>query len=147
MTFAVKRKIVLAGLVGVTTWPLMHHGLVRTLDLNAWHWFGWSMYAVPARRVRAFPFSLDDDRRLELVGLSPHHAALVKSADDDFAQLRMQFGKLVAPDEFARALFAAYPDVERIAIDVRHIRLDRSTAKVGEHSHPPYKYHRRDMVD
>lgn len=147
MTYERKRQVVCAALMALTIWPLVHHVTVRSLDLDPWKLFGWSMYTVPGRRVRAFPVSLDDDRRLELAGLSPHHAALVKSAYDDFAQLRIQFGKLVAPDEFARALFAAYPDVDRIAIDVRHIRLDRSTAKVGEHSHPPYKYHRRDMVE
>ncbi|MEE8508985.1 MAG: hypothetical protein V3T07_07970 [Myxococcota bacterium] len=147
MTYERKRQVVCAALLVLTIWPLVHHVTVRSLDLDPWKLFGWSMYTVPPRRVRAFPVSLDDGRRLGVDGLSPHHAALVMSAYDDFAQLRMQFGALVTPDEFARALFVAYPDVEGIAIDVRHIRVDRSTAKVSERSHPPYKYHRRDMAE
>ena len=55
MTYAVKRKIVLAGLVVVTAWPAVHHGLVRALDLNPWHWFGWSMYTVPPPEPGGLP--------------------------------------------------------------------------------------------
>ena len=149
MTFERKRQVVCMALVVLAIWPLVHHVAVRRFDLDPWKLFGWSMYTVPPRRVRAFPVSLEDDRLLGVAGLPPHHARLVKSAYDDFSQLRRQWGEFVTPDEFARSLFVAYPEVDRLAIYVQHIRVDRSTAKVGEHSisDPPYKYHRRDMVD
>ncbi len=147
MTYAVKRKIVVAGLVVVTAWPLVHHGLVRTLDLNAWHWFGWSMYAVPPQSLEVYPYSLPDRRLLGTAGLSPPSERAVMRVYDEFGRRRLEFGKRLPPIEFARALFRAFPGEDSIEINIRRLSLDRSSAMFVETRRERYEYHRAEMTD
>ena len=147
MTYAVKRKIVLAGLVIVTAWPPVHHGLVRALDLNPWHWFGWSMYTVPPQSLEVYPYSLPDRRALRPAGLSPLSAQALMRVYDDFGRRRLEFGKRLPPTEFARALFRAFPGEDSIEINIRRLGLDRSSAMFVETRRERYEYHRAEMTE
>ncbi len=147
MSYQTKRKIVIVALVTLTIWPLVHHVAVRRLDLNPWHWFGWSMYATPPRRIRAHAISVPDGGKLDLQGLSRAEATRVLRAYDEFSTRRIEYGDRVEPDEFARALFRAYPRERQIKISVQRLGLDRATGMVVEKriTDPPYVYSRSDM--
>ena len=103
MTFETRKKIVVALLVVACLWPLAHHVMVRSLNLNPWKWFGWSMYTVPPYRVRARAVSLDQRRYLELNDLTRDRAREVLEAYDDFSRRRMKFCGSTPLDRFARA--------------------------------------------
>ena len=107
------------------------------------------MYTVPPRMLRAIPFSLDDGRALGLAGLPGQQVQHLRSTYAAFTQLGTVFGDHAEPKAFARALFGAYPEVDRIAIYVHHFRVNRVTARVEEHhiSEPPYRYDRRGVLD
>ncbi len=149
MTYQVKKRSVITALVLLTIWPMAHHVIVRTLDLNPWKWFGWSMYTVPPQRVRAFAFSLDDQRLLDLSRLSRREAQRLMQAYNDFSLLRLEFGPRVEPDGFARALLAAFPEVNGVSIYIQRLGVDRASATVVEQSltDPPYTYRRNDLFE
>ena len=149
MMYQAKKRSVIAALVLLTIWPMAHHVIVRTLDLNPWKWFGWSMYTVPPQRVRAFPYSLDDHRRLDPSRLPRLEAQRLMQAYNDFSLLRLEFGPRVEPDGFARALLAAFPEVNGVSIYIQRLGVDRATATVVELSltDPPYTYRRDDLFE
>ncbi|MCH8152888.1 MAG: hypothetical protein IH830_11020 [Planctomycetes bacterium] len=149
MMYRTKQKTVLLAVAFLTIWPMAHHVIVRTLDLNPWKWFGWSMYTVPPQRVRAFAFSLDDQRLLDLSRLSRREAQRLMQAYNDFSSLRLEFGPRVEPDGFARALLAAFPEVTGVSIYIQRLGVDRASATVVEQSltDPPYTYRRNDLFE
>ena len=147
MSYALKRKIVLVGLVVVAVWPAAHYGLVRTLDLNPWHWFGWSMYTAPPRSLKVYPYSLHDRTSLSPDRLSPSSARRLKRVYDDFGRRRLEFGKRLPPTEFARALFRAFPGEDGIEINIQRLGLDPSSAMFVEIRRQRYEYHRGEMTD
>lgn len=145
MSFKVKRKIAIAMLVATTAWPLVHHGLVRSFGLNPWKFFGWSMYAAPSFRVIGYPLSLADGRVLSSDGLTSEAKQRLVSVFHDFSSKRIEYGRLLPPDAFARALFTEYPEEEGIEIVLKRIGLDRKPSKIGELERFHYEYHRTDF--
>ncbi|MCZ6543012.1 MAG: hypothetical protein O6768_05050 [Planctomycetota bacterium] len=149
MMYQAKKRSVITALVLLTIWPMAHHVIVRALDLNPWKWFGWSMYTVPPQRVRAFAFSLDDQRRLLPTRLPRRDAQRLMQAYNDFSLLRLEFGPRVEPDGFARALLVAFPEVNGVSIYIQRLGVDRASATVVEQSltDPPYTYRRDDLFE
>ena len=107
------------------------------------------MYTVPPQRVRAFAFSLDDQRLLDLSGLPRREAQRLMQAYNDFSLLRLEFGPRVEPDGFARALLVAFPEVNGVSTYIQRLGVDRASATVVEQSltDPPYTYRRDDRFE
>ena len=86
MTIDAKRRIVFIGFVVVTIWPLVHHVIVRSLDMSPWKGFGWSMYCVPPRVTNTYVYSLDDGRPLRLAELTPAQQQALRRVADEFGK-------------------------------------------------------------
>jgi hypothetical protein len=63
VTSARKKRAVFLLMVVLSVWPLAHHWMATTWDMDPWRFFGFSMYAVPKSRVAlvTFGFGVDPD--------------------------------------------------------------------------------------
>ncbi len=145
MTLDTKRKIVTWGLVVLTVWPLVHHVIVRSLDLSAWKGFGWSMYYVPPRLANTYLYSLDDDRPLTQRELTPAQRQALRRAADEFGKWRAEFGPLVEPDAFGRVALDCYPNEQGIELVVEDVAVSRSSATFERQRVDRYEYRRSEM--
>jgi len=41
----IKKRVLFVALVFLAVWPILHHGIVTTYDMDPWLYFGLSMYA------------------------------------------------------------------------------------------------------
>ena len=145
MTIDTKRKIVTWGLVVLTVWPLVHHVIVRSLDLSAWKGFGWSMYCVPPRMANTYVFSLDDGRQLGGHGLDRQRQQELFRAAGEFGKWRAEFGRWIEPDEFARVVLSCYPSVQRVELVVEQVAVARSSATFERQRVDRYEYRRSEL--
>ena len=117
-----RRRVMLAIVVFVLVWPLVHIGLVTRYRLDPWEFFAWSMYAVPAARVQVrveverdgevFPLRAMGDMRRQ-----------VRS----FARRRTALGLLAPTESLAREIFAGDSTVDAVIIETREVVLDRKS--------------------
>ena len=47
-----KRRVILTGLALLSVWPVAHHSLVTSFDMDPWRFLGFSMYAVPKSMIK-----------------------------------------------------------------------------------------------
>lgn len=145
MTIATKRRIVLVGFAVVAIWPLVHHVIVRSLDMSPWKGFGWSMYCVPPRVTNTYLYSLDDGRSLRLGEVTPPQQQALRRAADEFGKWRAEFGALVKPDAFGRVALDCYPNEQRIELVVEDIGVVRSSATFERQRVDHYEYRRSEL--
>lgn len=145
MKFETKRRIVTVALVVLTLWPTAHYGIVAATGLNPWKWFGWAMYCVPARRVRTDVADLATQASITLDSLDPRARARLLKAYDEFSDARMEFGELIVPDDFARAVLRAFPATQGIRIRVQHVVVDLDTAMVVAGEEFDFEYQRSEL--
>lgn len=140
-----KARCVLALLVASTLWPLAHHALAQAFDWNPWKWFGWAMYTTPARRVRAEAWT-PEGRPLNLAGVPPAAAERALAAYREWSNRRIELGGSAAPDAFAEALFAAYPEVAAFEVRAFDVRMERASASFVERpaAGSPWSYRRHE---
>jgi hypothetical protein len=138
-----KRGLALLVLAATTSWPLVHHGIVRTRGLNPWKWFGWAMYTTPPVRVRAEVWT-PEGRPLDLRGVAPGAAQAALAAYRSWSSEVQELGGASAPDAFAATIFTAYPDVERFEVRAFAVRMDRESALLVERpvEGSPFPYRR-----
>jgi hypothetical protein len=148
MTLATKGKLVAALVAFLAIWPLVQHVTVRALDLNPWHFGGWAMYATPPRFLR-HRVEAPGGRELKADLLPPHRARQVRLAYRNFLTRRLEWGDRVKPDDYARALFEAFREVDRLKITVEDLRIDRESAMIRRYriSDPPYRYRRSELLE
>ena len=142
MTIDAKRRIVFVGIVVLTLWPVVHHVIVRALDLSAWKGFGWSMYCVPPRVASTYVYSLDDGRPLTLQELPPAQQQAMRRAADEFGKWRAEFGRWVVPDAFGQVALDCYPNELGIELVVEQIAVARSSATFERQRVDRYEYRR-----
>lgn len=142
MSFFAKRHLVIGLLVAISLWPLAHHAIVRSTGLSPWKGFGWSMYCVPPRNVRAYVYAAGTDQPLPLEILDPSSQSAVKAAYKRFSDMRAELGPSVTPDIFAVELLRRYRDVAAVDIYVEHRILGRSSARIERESFDRYRYER-----
>ena len=145
MTIDTKRRIVLVGFVVVTIWPLVHHVIVRSLDMSPWKGFGWSMYCVPPRSANTYLYSLDDGRPLTLREVTPAQQQALRRAADEFGKWRAEFGPLVEPDAFGQVALDCYPNEQGIELVVEHVAVARSSATFERQRVDRYEYRRSEL--
>lgn len=118
MTSRLRIRLATGLVVFVLLWPPVQHVAARTFELDPWAFFGFAMYAVPNLRVNvraARLASLDPHAEPDWNAISPVSYAALRS----FAERRARWGRLLAPDNVARELFAAQPDLPGLLIRVR----------------------------
>jgi len=114
-----------AVMAALTVWPLVQIGLCFRYDLSPWKLAGWGMYAQP--RLGA---SIDVLARESAGGTAeplPPVAYHVVAEADRFLQDWRWLRRLVRPDVFARAVFAAFPRYQVLEIVVHQQVLDHDT--------------------
>ena len=106
----------------------MHHTLVRSVDLDPWAFFGWSMYAVPNLRlnVRAARVEAGSEAVPDWNAISPALYGPMRA----YALRRQRWGELLAPDALAERIFAEQPELPGLLIRVRRWVIDRDSARL-----------------
>ena len=134
-----KRNLVHAALVVFTAWPVIHLGLVKRYDVNPWKLAGWGMYSAPQlpSYVQITCLTPDSVGSYELRSLRADLEAELQK----FLLLRRHLGRLVEPDEFARALLDYYPTIDGVDIAVLEPVLNPGTGMIEEQS-ATYEYRR-----
>jgi hypothetical protein len=125
MAVRVRHGLVAVLMACLTVWPLVQIGLCFRYGLSPWKLAGWGMYAEP--RLGA---TLDVVARETPDGTAeplPPVAYGVMAEADRFLQDWRWLRRLVRPDRFAQAVFAAFPKYQALEIVVNHQVLDRST--------------------
>jgi hypothetical protein len=112
----------------VLAWPLAHAGLVARHHLDAWEFFGWSMYARPAARVqvRVDVERGGETRPLRVMGERRRRV-------QRFARRATAFGRLARAEPFAREILEWDPTIDAVTIVTREVVLDRDTAMLVGH--------------
>lgn len=147
MSYAVKERIVVVLLALSFAWPLVHYGLVRSLRLDPWNWWGWAMYTMPPPRVKARTVSLDTGRDFQVAETSREHGRRIYQAYAEYCDRHRNYGGLAEPDAFARVLLEAFPTHSGVRIDIWRVELDRTTGMVEEKPDEgwSYEYRRADV--
>jgi hypothetical protein len=125
----VRRRLAIGALAVVLVWPPVHHVLVRTLEIDAWTFFGWSMYAVPNLRLNVRAASVAGDGTLDwnAVSLSAWKPMRL------YGERRLRWGRLLTPDTLASEIFELQPELPGLLIRVVRFRIDRESARIGSH--------------
>jgi hypothetical protein len=132
-----KKRAILALLLLIAVWPLVHRVLVMRFEMNPWKLGGFAMYAgaVPPLRVTVFHDSARgvvplDERRLP---------AAVRQRLRQFRIERHALGQFRSADDAGRAILSALPEQEWVVISVQRLTLDPATARMRA-SRKRYRY-------
>jgi hypothetical protein len=123
-----KTRVAVALVALGALWPLCHRALVAWLDVNPWKLGGFAMYttAMPPLLVGLF-----GERQGRLVaidpGALPHDARALLQR---FEQERHALGRLRSPEDVARRVLIARPELERVVVVVQRTTLDPATARM-----------------
>lgn len=130
----------IVGLALFAVWPLVHRGLVATLDISPWRFFGWAMYCQPKLPLGIDIYVLRGDTSVELDKASSVPPELRRQRHS-YARRREIWGALLPPNELARGVLEAVADAEGVEIVVRRLVLDPSTSHIASRHHT-YRYAR-----
>lgn len=122
-----RRRLALSLLTAVTVWPLLQHGLARSLELDPWAFFGFAMYSVPNLRLNVRAGALDGSGREPDWSAVPFSSyALLR----EYAERRARYGRLLSPDHLARRLLDANPEIPQLLIRIRRWRISPETSRL-----------------
>jgi hypothetical protein len=145
VSFAARRRIVIALVVGMALWPALHFPLMRALDLNPWNWFGWAMYTQPAERIQVSYHSLDG-AALGHRSLGPHGLEALKRAYGPWSRRYLQIHGFAPPDELARVLLRHLEGWDGVVVRVERIGLERESARIAVLRTEEYTYRRAEWL-
>lgn len=126
MSSRLRCRAAIAALIAVFLWPPVHHGLVRSFDLDPWSFFGWSMYAVPNLRLNVRAARLEAGSAPDWNAISPALYGPMRA----YALKRQRWGELLPPDALAEQIFAEQPEHPGLLIRVRRWVIDRDSARL-----------------
>ena len=123
----IKKRVVFVAIVILALWPIVHHRIVTTYDMDPWLYFGLSMY------TRSRPI-------IEIVDIEAAYAGQpFQSVNRDalraslplqlnlhmLADARSAYGMLYNPEPVVEEMFDAFPrDIDRLAFTMRSLSLD-----------------------
>lgn len=129
MSLTLKRRVLYAGLLLFTLWPLAHMYLVTHFEVSAWKLAGWGMYATPRPSfVQMAVFGRRPDRR-EFEGLTSIPAPCQEQASQFLSRERW-LGRLIRPDGVARSFREQTPQFADLRIIMNVPALDRETGMI-----------------
>ena len=115
----------------VLVWPLVHAGLVARYGVDPWELFGWSMYALPAKRVQV---RVEVERDGEIGPLRAMGAT--RQRVKEFARRRTALGSLASPEPLARTLLDEEDGIDAVIVVIRQIELDRGSSRLVARDEP-----------
>ncbi len=129
MSLTLKRRVLYAGLLLFTLWPLAHMYLVMHFQLSAWKLAGWGMYATPRPSFAGMAvFARRADRgQFEALRSIP---APCQAQASEFLNRQRWLGQLIRPDELARSLGERMPQFADLRIITYAPVLDRATGMI-----------------
>ena len=130
MSITAKTKIVVAGLTALTIWPLAHVAICARWDASPWKLAGWGMYATPRPRtigMEVYGRGTGGDAFEQLTAPTPP----LRAEATAFLERWRWLGGLAHPDAFARLIFEARPDWNRLRIELYRSHLDAATGMVS----------------
>lgn len=140
MSGGIKRRAILALLLVVALWPLLHRVLVARYDLNPWKFFGFAMYCVPTLEPQ-LRLHVDYGGRVEVLDVSQPDFARVRAEIEVYQHDRGVWGDLATPDRVAAAVFEVLTRPESVEVEVIDPYFDRETARIAA-KRPRYRYPR-----
>ncbi len=123
----IKKRVVFVAIVFLGVWPMVHHVMVTTFDMDPWLYFGMSMYtrARPILGVVALeaaypgePFrSVNPDSLQTSLPLRRNIRMLTDG--------RAWYGTLFNPEPVVKEMFDAFPrEIDRVSFTMRVLKLD-----------------------
>ena len=123
----IKKRIVFVAILALAFWPVAHHGLVATYEINPWIFFGLSMYA----RANPMPdiVALEAAYRgqtFQAVNRNALRASLpLRRSLRALVDGRSSYGTLYNPETVVKEMFDEFPsDTHRLAFTVRSLSLN-----------------------
>ena len=139
-----RRAVATAVVASAALWPLVHRGVVARFDVNPWKLGGLAMYAAVTPPVlvglfeaRPGGYRVIDPRPLPL---------WVRQRLEGFERERHALGDLRRPDDLARAVLEARPDLAELSLLVQRMRLDPSSAAMVSRK-VRYRYDRAGLLE
>ncbi len=131
----IKKRVLFVALVFLAVWPILHHGIVTTYDMDPWLYFGLSMYARPRPILgvialeAAYPGESFRSVNLNaLLANSPLRRNIRMLTDG-----RAWYGTLHNPEPVVEEMFDAFPsDIDRISFTMRSLSLDAEGMLVAQ---------------
>ena len=129
MSLAEKRRVLHAGLVLFTLWPLAHIYLVMHFNLSAWKLAGWGMYATPRPSFSAIEVlgRRAGSTQFEQVRSIP---PTWQAQASQFLDRQRWLGQLIRPSQLARSFKQQVPEFADLRIVVYTPALDRQTGMI-----------------
>jgi len=131
----IKRRVVFAAIVFLAIWPMVHHVIVTTYEINPWIYFGLSMYAKVSPRPEivaleaAYP-----GQPFQSVNRNTLRASLpLKRSIWTLAFNRQNYGTLYNPEPIVAEMFDPFPpDINRLAFTMRVLNLNAEGTMVAK---------------
>ncbi len=131
----IKKRVVFVAIVILALWPIVHHGIVATYDINPWLYFGLSMYTRPRPFIdivameAAYP-----GQPFQSVNRDALHASLpLQSNLHKLANGRAWYGTLYNPEPVVDEMFDAFPsEIDRLAFTTRSLSLNTEGMLVAQ---------------
>ena len=139
-----KRIAVVAVLAWVTLWPLAHRALVARYEWSPWKLSSFAMYASPHPPILVALLTPSDGRLVPLDETTLPTPVRVEL--DRFRVGRHVLGRLRQPDDVAKTVLAARPELPTLLIVVQRTWIDPATAHVDSSSEQ-FGYDRTDLLE
>ncbi len=123
----IKKRVAFVAMVFLAVWPIIHHGIVTTYDMDPWLYFGLSMYARPRPilGVTALEAAYPGE---SFRSVNPDALQADSSLQRNIRMLtdgRAWYGTLHNPEPVVAEMFDAFPrDIDRISFTLRVLKLD-----------------------
>ena len=139
-----RRTAVVAVLAWVALWPLAHRALVARYELSPWKLSSFAMYASPHPPILVGLLVPSEGRLVPLDETALPTLARIQL--DRFRVERHVLGRLRQPDDLARTVLAARPELPTLLIVVQRTWIDPATAHVDSASEQ-YGYDRTLLLE
>lgn len=121
-------RVAAAIVVLVALWPLCHRVLIALSDANPWKLGGFAMYSAPAPPLLVTVYGLRQGK-LEAVDARTLPAD-ARAALQRFEVERHALGRLRRPDDVARRILDAAPELSQLSVVVQRMRLHPGSAQM-----------------
>ena len=123
----IKKRVLFVALVFLAVWPILHHGLVTTYEINPWIFFGLSMYvrANPMPDIVAMEAAYPG-QTFQAVNRDALRASLpLRQSLRTLVDGRSSYGTLYNPETVVEEIFDEFPsDIDRLAFTMQLLNLD-----------------------
>ena len=123
----IKKRVAFVAMVFLAVWPIIHHGIVTTYDMDPWLYFGLSMYARPRPilGVTALEAAYPGE---SFRSVNPDALQADSSLQRNIRMLtdgRAWYGTLHDPKSIVAEMFDAFPrDIDRVSFTMRVLNLN-----------------------